>query len=56
MKNSVKIAVCGLSTALSVVLMFVCGFFYSLTYVAPLVLGFLMLMICKTFGDRKSVV
>lgn len=54
MKSSVKIAVCGLSTALSVVLMFVCGFFYSLTYVAPLVLGFLMLIICKTFGAKSA--
>ncbi len=55
MKNSVKTAVCGLSTALSVVLMFVSGFFYSLTYVAPLVLGFLMVMVCKTFGAKSAL-
>lgn len=55
MKNSYKIAVCGVSTALSVVLMFLGGALYFFSYITPLVIGLLMLMIHKTFGKSCAV-
>lgn len=54
MKNSVKVAVCGICTALSTVLMFLGGITYVFSYVVPIILGVLMLMINKTFGKSYA--
>lgn len=51
MKNSVKAAVGGLCTALSVALMFCSSLFYVFTYAVPMVLGLLMIIIKKTFSS-----
>lgn len=55
MKKSFKIAVCGMCTALSVVLMFLGGVLYFFSYTTPLLLGIIMLMVNKTFGKSSAV-
>ncbi len=55
MKPSVKVATCGVFTALSVVLMFFGGTVFVFSYVVPLVLGVLMIMLKKTLGVGSSV-
>lgn len=55
MKKSTKIAVCGMCTALSVVLMFVGGLLYVFTYVVPMLMGIVMAMINKTFGRSSAL-
>lgn len=50
MKQSVKAAVSGVAAALSVALMFCGSLFYVFTYVVPMVLGVLIIMIKKTFS------
>lgn len=56
LKKSYKIAVCGMSTALSVVLMFLGGVLYIFSYTTPLLLGVIMLMLNKTFGKSSAIV
>ncbi len=56
MKKSYKIAVCGICTALSVLLMFLGGVLYIFTYTMPLLLGLLMLMLNKTFGKSCALI
>lgn len=55
MKTSIKAAVCGICTALSVVLMFLGGIFSVLLYVVPMILGILMIMLQRTFGKGFAV-
>lgn len=46
---------CGLCTALSVVLMFLGGAVYIFAYVVPMVLGIIISMIKKTLGNGSAV-
>lgn len=55
MKKAYKIAVCGMCTALSVVLMFLGGVLYVFSYTTPLLLGIIMLMVNRTFGRSAAV-
>lgn len=55
MKKSYKIAVCGMCTALSVVIMFLGGVLYIFSYTTPLLLGVIMLMVNRTFGKSSAV-
>lgn len=50
MKQSVKAAVSGVSAALSVALMFCSSLFYIFTYVMPMLLGVLIIVIKNTFS------
>lgn len=54
MKNSLKIAFCGIVTALSVVLMFFGGIITLLAYIMPMLAGVLMLIVKKTFGTSAA--
>lgn len=55
LKKTYKIAVSGICTALSVVLMFLGGVMYFFSYVTPLLLGVLMMIINKTFGKSCAL-
>lgn len=55
MKKSIKAAVGGMCTALSVVLMFLGGVLYIFTYAVPMLLGILMTMLKKTFGNSTAL-
>lgn len=50
MKKSVMAAVGGLSSALSVAVMFCSSLLYVFSYVVPMVLGLLMMIVKKTFS------
>ena len=54
MKNSLKIAFCGIATAISVVLMLFGGIIVLLAYIMPMLAGVLMLMVKKTFGTSAA--
>lgn len=54
MRNSTTLAVCAVSTSLSVVLLFVGGIVSVLSYVVPMLLGFLMIMLRRTFGAKSA--
>ena len=56
MKNSVKIAVCGISTALSVVLLFLGGVMPLFIYIMPMASSFIMIMLRKTFGVSDAMI
>lgn len=56
MKNSHKIAVSGIGTALSVVFMFLGGILYVFSYAVPVLLGLLMMMINKTLGKKHALI
>ncbi len=53
---SVKAAMCGITTALSVVLMFLGGVMYIFTYAVPLILGILLFMFKKIFNTSSTAV
>lgn len=55
MKPSIKVATCGICTALSVVLLFFGGTVFVFSYVVPLVLGVLMIMLKKTLMPSSAV-
>lgn len=55
MRKSVKAAVAGLSTAVSVAVLFSSGFFYVFTYIAPMVVGMLVCALKKTFSSSTSL-
>lgn len=55
MRKSVKAAVAGLSTAVSVAVLFSSGFFYVFTYIAPMVVGMLVCALKKTFSASTSL-
>lgn len=54
MKNSLKIAFCGIVSALSVVMMFMGGIIVLLAYIMPMLCGVLILMVKKTFGTSAA--
>lgn len=55
MKPSIKVATCGICTALSVVLLFFGGTIFIFSYVVPIVLGVLMIMLKKTLKTSSAV-
>ncbi|MCD7872779.1 MAG: hypothetical protein LUG21_05705 [Clostridiales bacterium] len=55
MKNSVRAAVGGLCTALSVVLMFLGGAIYIFTYAVPMLLGIVIITVNKTLGAKTAL-
>lgn len=56
MKNSMKIAVCGIATALSVTLLFLGGAVFVFIYIMPMITGLFMIMLRKTFGTSSAVI
>lgn len=56
MKNSLKIAVCAVFTAMSVVLLFLGGAAFALVYIMPMITSFLMIILRKTFGISASLI
>jgi len=56
LKNSYKIAVSGVCTDLSVVLMFLGSMLYVFSYAVPVMLGLLMMMLHKTFGKKCAFI
>ena len=54
MKNSTKLAVSALSTALSVVMLFLGGITMVLAYAVPMFLGILMIMLKRTFSASST--
>lgn len=56
MKNAAKLAVCSISTAVSVVLMFFGGISFVLTYAMPMIVGLFMIMLCETFNKSTAVI
>lgn len=54
-RNSSKIALCGILTALSLVMMIVAGFFGFLTYAVPMLAGGLLIVPVKEYGSKTSL-
>lgn len=54
LKNSTKLAVCSLSTALGVLMLFLGGITMVLAYAAPMFLGLIMIMLKRTFGTKSA--
>ncbi|MGN0521560.1 MAG: hypothetical protein ACI4IQ_02855 [Eubacterium sp.] len=54
MKNAARLAVCGISTALSVVLLFLGGISSIFAYAVPMLVGLFMIMIKTTFGSSSA--
>ena len=54
LKNSTKLAVCSLSTALGVLILFLGGITMVLAYAAPMFLGIIMIMLKRTFGTKSA--
>lgn len=54
MRNSTKLAVSALSTALSVVMLFLGGITMVLAYAVPMFLGMLMIMLKRTFSASSA--
>lgn len=55
MKNSLKIAFCGITTALSILFMFLGGVVSLFAYIMPMLAGVLMIMVKRTFGTSSAV-
>ena len=55
MKNSAKIAVCALTTAMSVVLLFLGGITFIFAYLMPMIAGAFTIVLDSTFGRRSAV-
>ncbi|MCM1115416.1 MAG: hypothetical protein NC397_07970 [Clostridium sp.] len=56
MKNAVKLAFCGITTALSVILLFLGGITYVLAYTMPMITGLLMIMLRRIFGKSGALI
>ncbi|MCD7797183.1 MAG: hypothetical protein LUG95_06150 [Clostridiales bacterium] len=54
MKESTTLAVCSITTALSVVFLFLGGITYIFAYAMPILVGLLMIMIKTTFGTKSA--
>ena len=54
MKKAIIPAVCCVVTALSIVIMFLGGAVYIFAYVAPLLVGLLMILLKKAFGTASA--
>ncbi|MCM1285275.1 MAG: hypothetical protein NC213_06300 [Acetobacter sp.] len=55
MKNSLKIAFCGITTALSVLFMLIGGLISLFAYIMPMLAGVLMIMVTRTFKTSSAV-
>lgn len=55
-KNSLKIAVCAVFTAMSVVLLFIGGAAFVLVYLMPMITSLLMIILRKTFGVSAAMI
>lgn len=56
MKNSIKTAMCGVITALSVALMFLGGIMFVFVYIMPMLTSVFMIMLKKTFSTSGAVI
>lgn len=54
MKSATRLAVCGITTALSVVLLFFGGIAFVLAYIMPMFVGLLAVMLKRTFGASSA--
>lgn len=54
MKNATRLAVCGIVTALSVILLFLGGITFVLAYTMPMLVGLFMIMLRRTFGTASA--
>ena len=54
MKNATRLAVCGISTALCVVLLFFGGVSFFLAYAMPMLAGMFMIMLKSSFGASAA--
>lgn len=54
MKNSTRIAVCSVVTAMSVVLLFLGGITFVLAYAMPMLVGVFMIMLKRTFSASSA--
>lgn len=54
MKNATRLAVCGISTALCVVLLFFGGASFFLAYAMPMLAGMFMIMLKSSFGASAA--
>lgn len=54
MKNSIKVAVSGVMSALSVSLLALASVVWILDYTAPLICGILLIVIVETFGKKTA--
>ncbi len=55
MNKSVIVAICGLSAAMSVALMFFGGLLYVFSYTVPMLLGIIIITVKKTFKNGAAV-
>lgn len=55
MKNTLKVAICGISTALSVLLLFFGGVSFVFAYIMPMITGLVMIILKRTFGTSWAV-
>jgi hypothetical protein len=55
MRNSTKIAVCALTTAMSVVLLFLGGITFVFAYLMPMIVGLFSIVLDSTFGKQSAV-
>lgn len=55
-KNSLKIAVCAVFTAMSVILLFIGGAAFVLVYLMPMITSLLMIILRKTFGVSAAMI
>lgn len=56
MKNSIKTAMCGVITAMSVALMFLGGVMFVFVYIMPMLTSVFMIMLKKTFSTSGAVI
>lgn len=56
MKNSIKTAMCGVITALSVALMFLGGTMFVFVYIMPMLTSVFMIMLKRTFSTSGAVI
>ncbi|MDE6470997.1 MAG: hypothetical protein K2L19_08270 [Eubacterium sp.] len=54
MKKAASLAVCGIITALSVVLLFFGGIAFVLAYIMPMLVGLFAIMLKRTFGAASA--
>lgn len=54
MKSATRLAVCGIITALSVVLLFFGGIAFVLAYIMPMLVGLFAIMLKRTFGASSA--
>lgn len=54
MKSATRLAVCGIVTALSIVLLFLGGITFILAYTMPMLVGLFMIMLNRTFGKSSA--